>query len=53
MNGRNYEAPHCEAFSAFSSKYPPQDPVVTLNLHSSLNVRDLVSQTYSTTVNAS
>ena len=50
MKGINYEVPHCEAFFTpnirlrilFSN---------TLSLHSSLNVREHVSQPYSTTGN--
>ena len=43
-----YKVPHCEAFftlMAFGPKYSPQDPVLnTLNLYSSFNVRDTVSE---------
>ena len=57
MNGKNYEVPHCEAFS-----YPHSNPSWknirlrilfsnTLSLDSSLVVRDHVLQPYSTTGN--
>ena len=66
MNGTNYEVPHCGAFSTryshpswiqiFASLLGPNIRLRilflnTLNLHSSLNVRDHVSQPYSTTGN--
>ena len=55
MNGTNYEVPHCGAFSTpilipLGPKYSPQDPVLKYR-HSSLNVRDHVSEPYSTTGN--
>ena len=55
MNDSNYEIPHCVAFSiphSLGHKYSPQDPVFKYpSLDSSLNVRDHVSQPYSTTGN--
>ena len=51
------EVPHCDASSTFHShhfwaKYSFLETVLknTLSMHSSLNVRDHVSQPYSTTV---
>ena len=57
MNATNYKVPHCGAFpTPFSSLLGPNTLLRilfsnTLMLHSSLNVRDHVSQPYSTTGN--
>ena len=57
MNGENYEVPHFGAFSTRHS-HPSWARIFalgscfqTLSLHSSLNVRDHVSEPYSTTGN--
>ena len=51
MNGTNYEVPHCGAFSTLHSHLSWVLFSNTLSLDSSLNVRDHVSQPYSTTSN--
>ena len=58
MNGTNYEIPHCGAFSPPHS-HPSCAQIfasgscfqIPRSLHYSFNVRDHVSQTYSTTGN--
>ena len=54
MNGTNYEVPHCEAFTSPHSHPNIRLRILFSNIHSlrsSLNVRDYVSQPYSTTGN--
>ena len=57
MNGTNYEDSHCGAFFIpilipLGPKFSPHDPVFkSPYLDSFLNVRDHVSQPYSTTAN--